>query len=574
MGTRVSKFRVSILVLLPCCLISTGCRSASLISGDFHSEDCPILAQASGQPQRSSRTSNPRAAESPAGPVIASDEAAAADQVTLTGFQLEAPEPAAAVPPAGNSVSSPKPSAPETPETTAIATEERSALLLEEVVASIRQSYPLLLAAMEEQAIALGNQTAAEGEFDLKLKAETLNGPSGFYQTYRHAAGLEQPIYSGGSVFGGYRLGRGDFQPWYLERQTNDGGEFKAGFLMPLARNREIDARRAGLALAGFDVEKASPFIQLQLIDFLRAGSLAYWDWVAAGRQVVIARNLLQIATARVAGLKRRIEEGDIPEIELTDNERLIVKRRAKLIDVERKLRQSAIKLSLFLRDLNGEPLIPDDSLLPPAFPDLAAYAEADAEQHIGRALQQRPELQLLELQQRQIEVQMSQAANDLQPSIDLTVAGSQDVGRPTSKKRDKSEFEVEAGVLVQVPVQRRKARGKLAALEGKLSQVRSKSQFTEEKVTAEVQSAVAALMAAAGQAEAAARSLDLTRQMEQAERTRFDEGGSNLLLVNLREQATADAASILVEAQQAYFQAFANLQAATADSMQATGNE
>lgn len=441
-------------------------------------------------------------------------------------------------------------------------------LSLDEIVHSIQRSYPLLIAAIEEQAIAIGNQTSAEGEFDLKLKAESLSGPTGVYQTYRHAAGIEQPVYSGGSIFGGYRIGRGDFQPWYRERQTNDGGEFKAGVLMPLARNRDIDARRAGLSIAGLDVERADPFIRLQLIDFIQVGSQAYWDWVAAGRQVVIARNLLQIATTRETGLKKRVDAGDIPAIELIDNERLIVSRRAKLIDTERKLRQSAVKLSLFIRSESGEPLIPDDSQLPAEFPDLAVYSDKTMSDDISRARQQRPELQLLELQQQRIEVEMSQASNDLQPSVDLTVAGSQDVGHPTSKKRDKSQFELEAGVVMQVPVQRRKARGKLASLEGKLSQVRSKTQFTSEKITAEVQSAAAALIAAAGRSETAARSLELNRTMERAERTRFEAGDSNLLLVNLREQAAADAAAVLVEARQAFFQALANMQAATADSV------
>ena len=148
----------------------------------------------------------------------------------------------------------------------------------------------MLEAAYQQARIAQGNQIAAWGAFDTKLKASSENGPLGFYETYRHGAGFSRPIYDGGDVFGGYRLGRGNFQPWYLERETNEGGEFKAGFNVPLLRNREIDARRAELWRATYDRQRAEPEILTQLIFFVRDGSIAYWKWVAEGRRYEIAQ--------------------------------------------------------------------------------------------------------------------------------------------------------------------------------------------------------------------------------------------------------------------------------------------
>ncbi|MGV2341787.1 MAG UNVERIFIED_CONTAM: hypothetical protein LVR18_50065 [Planctomycetaceae bacterium] len=115
----------------------------------------------------------------------------------------------------------------------------------------------------------------------------------GFYQTYRQSIGLVQPTYWGGEVFGGYRIGRGDYQPWYQERQTNDGGEFKAGVQVPLARNRNIDDRRAELWKAGVERQLAEPDIQAQLISAVQDGSYAWWDWVAAGEYHRIAGRIL-----------------------------------------------------------------------------------------------------------------------------------------------------------------------------------------------------------------------------------------------------------------------------------------
>ncbi|MEZ6144609.1 MAG: hypothetical protein R3B91_04090 [Planctomycetaceae bacterium] len=180
------------------------------------------------------------------------------------------------------------------------------AVLLEHVIASVYQSYPLLESALYSRTIAAGEQLAASGAFDLKLKAASENGPTGFYQTYRQSVGLVQPIYHGGEAFAGYRIGRGDFQPWYLERQTNGSGEFKAGLAVPLARNRDIDSRRADLWRSNYGRQLVEPDIQAQLIGFVQEASYIYWTWVAAGENVRIADRVLQLArTARNASVDR-----------------------------------------------------------------------------------------------------------------------------------------------------------------------------------------------------------------------------------------------------------------------------
>ena len=230
------------------------------------------------------------------------------------------------------------------PEPDAVGQQSAPPLLLDDVIGSVVASYPLLQAAMFGRNIAQGDLLAANGEFDLKLKADTLNMPLGFYENYRQSVGAEQPLFSGGSVFGGYRLGTGNFPVYYGERDTKLGGEFKAGATIPLAQNRNIDDRRAMLWRSGYGVQAVEPEIQAQLIEFIRSASITYWNWVAAGQNVRIAEELLKNATERNDGLRRRVEQGDIPPIEITDNQRLIVSRRTKLIDARRKFQQSAYK--------------------------------------------------------------------------------------------------------------------------------------------------------------------------------------------------------------------------------------
>ncbi|MEQ8791158.1 MAG: TolC family protein [Pirellulaceae bacterium] len=436
-------------------------------------------------------------------------------------------------------------------------------LELTDVVASVYRSHPMIESAVLSRVVAAGEQFSAQGAFDLKLKGASENQPLGFYETYRQSAGFEQPLLGGANVFGGYRIGRGNFEPWYLERQTNGSGEFKAGVLVPLLQNRGIDDRRAELWRSGWARREVEPLIRSEFIAFVQAASVAYWEWVAAGQAYRVADDLLALAVERAAGLKRRVEAGDLPQIELTDNERLIVSREAKQIDARRKLEQSAIKLSLFFRDAQGRPVVPPGNLLPPVFPEARNYARAQVLADIQQAQQNRPELAALEFVRRQIEVDLAQAENQLLPQLNAAVAASQDIGTPTSSKNDKGPLELQGGVFVDVPLQRRKARGKIQALEAKRGQVLAKQRFASDKITTDVQNAAAAVAAAYERIGKTRRSVELARTMAEAERRKFDLGDSDLFLVNQREQQQADAELLLVEALLEYFQARAAYRAA-----------
>lgn len=438
-------------------------------------------------------------------------------------------------------------------------------LTLASVIASVHQSFPLLEVAYVENDVVDGKQLAAWGAFDTKLKATSENGPTGFYQTYRNSTGVVRPLYGGGEVFGGYRIGRGDFQPWYRERRTNDGGELKAGLRIPLVRNREIDARRAELWRATYDQQRTRPEIRAQLIMFVRDASYAYWKWIAAGHQYEVGRRVLQLAEKRNGQLRRRVENGDLDPPVLQDNLRAIAERESKLIDLKRKLQQAAIKLSLFSRASDGTILTPSIERLV-EFPSATNVFEEQQDIDLQTALQQRPELIALDAMYRRASVDLAEAQNGLLPMIDAQLAGSQDVGAPSSIKRDKSEFELDAGLFVDIPIQRRSARGKTHAAHAKLRQISTKKRFTEDKITTEVRFAFTALRAAFGRIDKAREARRLAEYMADIERRKFDLGESDLLKVVLREQYAVDAAEGEIDATLEYFYGRADYSAALAN--------
>ena len=447
-------------------------------------------------------------------------------------------------------------------------------LQLEEVIRSVVISYPLLESSYQSRGIAEGQVLEAMGAFDLKLKAESNNTPLGYYETYRQLVGLEQPMYGGGNLFAGYRIGRGSFEPWYQERQTNDGGEFKAGASVPLLQNRKIDARRAELWQSQWARRAVEPEIRADVLLYVYEASLNYWQWVAVGRSERIADELLKLALVRKEALEKQAETGSIARIELVDNERIVVSREAKWIEAGQKLDQAAIKLSLYLRNPQGMPVVPTRDQLPADFPATLPLDAMALAADVNWALENRPELVYLDALRRQLEIDLAHARNSGLPELDAYVTASQDVGEPTSEKRDKSPLELETGLVGTVPLQRRKAAGKVMATQAKLAQLTAKRRMAADKIVNEVENAQVALRAASERLDRYKRATDLANQMGQAERRKFAAGDSDLLSVNLREQQAAEAATAEIQAAWDYFQALAAYRAALSlDPLQLDAN-
>lgn len=433
---------------------------------------------------------------------------------------------------------------------------------LHDVISSVLSTYPMVQAAALQFDLAQGQITSAEGAFDVKLKGASENGPLGFYETYRHSFGAVQPLATGGEVFGGYRIGRGSFQPWYKERQTNDGGEFKAGLSVPLSRNQAIDARRAGIFKASLDLAAADPQFRSEVIRVVQTASEAYWNWVAANAHEQIAEQVLTLAITRNDGLKEEVRMGAKAPPVLKDNRRSILSREAKLIDARRKVAQTAAKLSVFLRTPTGEPVLPSENQVP-GFADPQRPDAELQDRLLQQAIQSRPDLRELDLSIERIDVEILESQNDLLPNIDAVVVGSQDMGEATSKKRDKSEFELEAALVLDVPLQRRKARGKLTSLEAKRAQLAQKRRLSEDKIQAELTVAVAGLKAAYERVQRTTEARELAEFMAEVEREKFAAGESNLLSVALREEKAAEAAGTAIDALLEYQIGLTSLRAA-----------
>ena len=436
-------------------------------------------------------------------------------------------------------------------------------LSLATLIESVETHFPELLAARQEIERTEGMLVEARGGFDPVLKGKG-KFTRGFYDTEELDVEVRQPTpFLGTTFYSGYRIGSGNFPTYYGGRETNRGGEFRVGAELPILRNREIDSRRAELWRARLERDAADPQIQEKRVGIARKASKAYWYWVATGKKVEIVEGLLELASARQKKLEVAVEAGELEGIILVENERLVVERQRYLVAARRDFEAATLVLSLYLRDAAGEPIRPGRDALPKSFPERPRIELEDLDAHILYGLAHRPELALLGYARAQSAIDVEFGENLMLPRFDLEVFASQDVGGSISPKEPFDPAAYGFGISVEVPLLRRKARGKLRSARAKLAKIGQDIRLQADRIEIDIRDAASAFHRAYERVELALRDLELAQQMEEAERILLNEGASDLIRINIREQATARARAAFVELEAACFIALADYGAA-----------
>ncbi|MFN0079388.1 MAG: TolC family protein [Prosthecobacter sp.] len=437
-------------------------------------------------------------------------------------------------------------------------------LLLPEVLASVQTQYPPYLAALIEQDIANGRVRQAMGAFDLNLNAGGTMNLAGYYDGQTGYAMVEQPLpFWGGSVYGGYRLSSG-FLPNYNKDRTGVDGEGVLGFRLPLLRDGTIDRRRAALWQAQIDQELADPIILRQYLDFIRSATISYYNWLASGQRLGLTEELLRIAKDRDSAIAEQVKKGASAPIVQIDNQRLVVSREIAVVQAQRRFQATSIELSLFYRTKDkAEPIIAKRDRIPTAFPPHPRLDETQVTADIAKAAIFRPEIRRIELLVEKSEIDRRLAKNNLLPNIDIGIEAGQALGN--NRPRDLEQNEIEAKIEFKLPLQRREAKGRVDVADALIERLNNDKRFARDRIAADVRDAYSALIATFDTLKMTRRNVELAKQLEAAENERLKQGATDLLALQIREQATFDAQVLEVEAQAEYFRSQANYRAAIA---------
>ena len=440
-------------------------------------------------------------------------------------------------------------------------------LMPAEVLRSSALTFPAIQEAFEREAAARGDQLSADGAFDLMLRGEVYDRLTGNFDGSFASAEARQPLRPfGAEVFASYRISDGSFPTSESAFRTTDLGQVRIGAMFSLLRNRRIDQRRFALDDTRLAAEQASVDVLLVQLNVQLEALRAYWRWVGAGEEVRVFEELLEIAEARQVGLTRGVREGARAAIALTENEQNLLRRRTLLEEARRNFETAANSLSFFLRDSSGQLVVPRREQLPP-LARLGGMPEVDKllAMPLNDVLERRPELRTLRLANERATNRIELRRNDLQPSLEGRAEVRQSIGPgPAGMPTFDTATDALVGLTFTVPLQRRDARGRLARAEAELRELELRERRIADQIEVEIENIIATLSAAVRLTSLANAEVKQASTMVQAERTRFRLGAGDFFLVNLREEAAADAQIRAVRAEISGRLAAASYNAAT----------
>jgi outer membrane protein TolC len=413
-----------------------------------------------------------------------------------------------------------------------------------DVLASSATHYPSIVESLARRRGAEGRVLEADGAFDLVFAADGSSRLSGYYDGSAAKGGVRRNIAPfGARLYADYKLSDGFFPIYEDANYTTDRGAISVGALFSLLRDRDIDDRRFARTDASLSLRAAELDVLLTRIGVQQRALVAYWRWVTAGRTLDVYRNLLLLARDRVAGLEEQVRSGAQASIFLVENRQNITRRETFVTSAARDLRIAANELSMYLRDPDGKPRVPEDSELPPA-PPIATEAPPPTRiaPDTATALARRPELELLRTAIARAENRVALAANSMKPRVDVNVELAQALGSVAEGGPSRDSSDARVGVSFSVPLQQRVARGKLQQERAAIDAIVAEQQLQREQIEVEVENIVLDLNIAEDLLRLAAEQVEQTELVRAAEQRRFENGASDFFVVNLREETAANA--------------------------------
>lgn len=422
------------------------------------------------------------------------------------------------------------------------ASSERT-ITLEEVLTIVEAHHPKLQGTRLVRNIASAKVLEKRGAFDTNLQLSTA------YQRYNSAAdpGKLKRYYtnsisayrtdpSGVKWEAGWLNNQGDIkQP---ESSTGDTGELYIQAKVPLLRGLNLNDKSIALRQSEFMVEQAeAEYDRMRLFTLLDAG-VAYYDWVTAVMQLEVIQENLRLAEVRAGQVKDSIEAGDLAQVNQLEADREIAKRQEMVIKAERIVQKQAFKLALYLWNSDGQSReVPQPQNAPRGFPLTGTPSAEELGRIQVEALSLRPELKRLKIQKSYVGLDRDLAINQRLPQLDLSLRPGLDTGGKSVG------FTFKAGVDLVIPLATRTADGREQAAALKLNKLELDEVETVRQILLQIQDTASEIETSESRMEKALEVYRLSKELEEAERTKFQYGDSSLFLVNARERSTVDAA-------------------------------
>lgn len=394
----------------------------------------------------------------------------------------------------------------------------------DEVAKIVVERFPLIEEANLKAKAQNSLVTSAEGSFDHKLKAKFRNRIEEKYDNEYFMVAIERQTTLGGlNLVAGYNQGNGLFAPYDEELKTSGAGEIFAGLTLPLLQGFRTDEARTNLAIAKIEENQAKEELRLKQNMYVHKALSLYYKWLLQRKIIGVQESILKLAENRMEMIERRHRRGDVEGIKKTDAQRSVLKRRSEILKSKAKKRLIEAELSLYL------PQLPEKDVLP-----LKPWDKKSAGVLKTNEL---PQLRILELERQKTKLRQKLADNQKLPELDLQVMGYRELSQNAPYDPD----ELKVGVGFSFPLENRKASGKTVAEEYKKKAIERRLSFGTSEYSLSYSALLDSYKILDKSWENLVAESEATERMARGERAKWQQGGSDLYFVNLREEDVAD---------------------------------
>ncbi|MBK9581927.1 MAG: TolC family protein [Saprospiraceae bacterium] len=424
---------------------------------------------------------------------------------------------------------------------------DSSTLTLESVFDQVKKYHLMAGRALLQRDFAAAELLKAKGSFDPTAQSTISQKYFANKDYYSLINGeVKIPTWYGIDFKGGYDINRGIFLG--NENKTPDNGLWYAGVSVPLGQGLWIDERRAQVKSARIGQNLAINQQQDMTNEVLFQTANVYWDWFRAYHVRQVLNEAVKNAKLRFEAVRTYAIKGDRPGIDTIEASIQVQNINLSLSQAEMELVKATNALSGQLWDENMQ----NENLSIKKQPiDLTIVTKSiqDDVPKINNNLipESHPYLEVLRQKLRQLDVEKRLKQDKLKPKLNVQYNPHSEAfgGNQTTHF---SINNYKWGMEFKMPLFLRKERGDIKLADLKIQETDLMLREKTNDIQIKFENYITEWRATLDQIEIFGKTVELYKQMLEAERRLFNIGESSLFVVNSREQAYINAQIKLTE--------------------------
>ena len=440
-----------------------------------------------------------------------------------------------------------------------------STLLLKDVLKQVYQFHPVAAQAKNLSAQGKADLLFARGNYDVSFEFEATQKVYKGTDYYSYIdQGLKVPTWFGPELKAGYERNSGQYiNP---SDYTPPEGLAYIGFYLPIGRNLIYDERRAAVQQGRLGQNMAEND-KVKLINKLAATvAKDYWDFYYQYKKYEVSKNAFSIAQINYVASVERFKQGDLASIDTTEASTGVQQRYIELNNAENDLQNARLTLSTHMWGSDYLPLEIQDFMKPQSYTPGPQISDQELQEKVDYTRLYHPEILKMQGKVRQLELEKKLRTVSLIPNIITSYRYLTNDPLNAASKTDanylKSNYKI--GLYIYQPLLWRKDRAKYQLSKLKLQNIQSEQHQLNRDLEIGVRSAVNDVNNLDSLIIIQEKVTKSYERLAEAERAKFENGESNIFMVNSREGKALETRIKLEELKAKHEKSRAYLQYAT----------